>query len=111
MNLAPEMNLALFGFWLLNACPLLSDETDESREWTVLLLVDGASTRVSISCGYRAEVWVSTEMWNQIIPDATALISKQKPLKAVLHLIQRSEKLFETAWQHAKQQLQSNSTR
>ncbi len=47
VSLDSKVNLSVFGFWLMNVCPLLNDETEEDREWTVLLVVDGNSGRVA----------------------------------------------------------------
>ena len=108
VTLNPEVNLSVFGFWLLNVCPLMPGETVEDREWTVLLLVDGNSGRAAVTTGYRAEVWLSEEMWDNALAETVHPFLSGQPDKAVVMFLRRAQDFFEKAWQRSQKQLQSH---
>jgi hypothetical protein len=58
VDLPPANRLRLFGFWLLNACPLAPDETPDDRQWTVILVINKANNRAVVVPGYAAEPWL-----------------------------------------------------
>lgn len=111
VTLGPEINLSVFGFWLMNVCPLMPGETPEDREWTVLLLVDGNSGGAAVASGYRAEVWLSDEMWDKALAETTDPFMRGQPDKAVVLFLKKTQKLFEAAWQRAQKQLQPHQTK
>ncbi len=65
VSLPPDTQLPLFGFWLLNACPLHEKETSEERAWTVLLLIDFASGKAAVIPGYAAESCLADDDWQK----------------------------------------------
>lgn len=105
VTLGPGVNLSVFGFWLMNVCPLMAGETPEDREWTVLLLVDGNSGRAAVTTGYSAEVWLSDEMWDKALAETTDPFLRGQPEKAVVLFLQKVQALLEVAWQRAQKQL------
>lgn len=107
--LGGEISLPLFGFWLLNASPLAAEETEKERSWTVLLLVDADTRRASITAGYRAEVWLSDDMWERALTETKEPFRAGKPGVAVSVLLQTSQTLFEKAWHRSRKQLSPQS--
>ncbi len=90
----------------MNVCPLMSGESAEDRESTVLLLVDGNSGRASVTSGYRAEVWLSDEMWDAALAETVNPFLRGQPDKAVIVFLKTAQTFFEKAWQRARKQLQ-----
>lgn len=109
--LGAEMSLPLFGFWLLNASPLADEETDDDRNWTVLLLVDAETRRASVTLGYRAEVWLSDDMWEKALAETKEPFRMGKPGLAVSAFLKASLLLFEKAWHRSRIQLSPQSQR
>lgn len=105
--LEPKIQLPLFGFWLMNVCPLAAGETAEDREWTVLLVIDTNSGRAAVTTGYRAEVWLSDEMWERALVEMVAPFSDGKPDQAVENFLKKARELFDHAWKRSKKQLQT----
>ncbi len=100
-----EISLPLFGFWLLNASPLAEEETADDRSWTVLLLVDAETRRASVTAGYRAEVWLSDDMWERALSESKEHFRAGNPGFAVSEFLKASRALFEKAWHRSRKQL------
>ncbi|MEP2775234.1 MAG: hypothetical protein ABJQ29_01950 [Luteolibacter sp.] len=107
--LGAEISLPVFGFWLLNVCPLAEGETAEDREWTVLLLVDGKTGNASVTTGYRAEVWLSDEMWNRALAAVSNSMRQGDTLQAVTNFLKTTRVMLEKAWKRSQQQLKQDS--
>jgi len=103
--LGGQVSLPLFGFWLVNACPLMEGETEEDRGWTVLLLVDSETWNTSVTTGYRAEAWLSDDMWDKALAGTKKPLFRGKRALAVCHFLQISQGLFEKAWIRSRKQL------
>ncbi|QTN32118.1 hypothetical protein HZ994_07175 [Akkermansiaceae bacterium] len=101
------VSLPLFGFWLMNASPLLPGETGEDREWTILLLIDSNSGRASVTAGYRAEVWLSDEMWDTALAETAEPLRRGHAGKAVVSFLRKARVLLEAAWKRSQKQLTS----
>lgn len=111
VSLEPEVNLSVFGFWLMNVCPLELGETEEDREWTILLLVDGKSCSATVTPGYRAELWLSDEMWDRILAESVSLLVSGQPVEAVSVFLNRTRKLMDDAWERTRRQLQPRQSK
>jgi hypothetical protein len=109
--LGREISMPLFGFWLMNVCPLMDGESAEDREWTVLLLVEANALRASVTTGYRAEVWLSDEMWDKALAETTDHFRRGNPGLAVAEFLKSSQVLFEKAWNRSRKQLSPQSGR
>lgn len=109
--LGGEINLPLFGFWLLNASPLAEEETADDRSWTVLLLVDADKRHACVTAGYRAEVWLSDDMWERLLAESKVLFRAGNSGSAVSVLLKSSLALFEKAWHRSRKQLSPQSQR
>jgi len=103
--LGSEVNLPLFGFWLMNASPLMQGESEEDREWAILLLVDTNSGRASVTTGYRAEVWLSDDMWGAALAEIAEPFRNGLPDKAVVFFLRKARGLFESAWKRSNKHL------
>ncbi|MBC7980248.1 MAG: zinc ribbon domain-containing protein [Armatimonadetes bacterium] len=102
--LPPETGQPVFGFWLMNVCPLLAEESPEDREWTILLLIDTNNGRASVTAGYRAEVWLTDEMWNQSLVATAETFHAGHTGKAVVQFLNHAGRLLEEAWKRAQKQ-------
>lgn len=111
VTLDPDVNLSVFGFWLMNVCPLMPGETPEDREWTILLLIDGNSGRASVTTGYAAEVWLSDETWDRALGEMVRPFLSGQPEKAVVLFLQKTQSFFESAWKRSQKQLQHSSAK
>lgn len=104
--LPPETSLPLFGFWLMNVCPVGPEETAEDREWTVLLVIDTGARRASVTTGYRAEPWLSDEMWTMALGRMSGPFREGRAADAVTAFLEASGKQLENACQRARKQLE-----
>ncbi|MDP4626091.1 MAG: hypothetical protein NWT08_13250 [Akkermansiaceae bacterium] len=107
--LGAEVSLPVFGFWLMNVCPLNTGETEEDREWTVLLLVDGKTGNTSVTTGYRAEVWLSDENWVPALAEASSAMRQGDTLQAVTNFLKTAKASFEKAWKRSQAQLKQEA--
>jgi hypothetical protein len=103
--LGKEVSQPLFGFWLLNASPLAEGETEEDRTWTVLLIVDSEKQTASVTPGYRAEPWLSDDMWEGSLNETKVHFRNGKPGLAVAAFLDSARTFFEKAWDRAQIQL------
>ncbi len=102
--LEPGTSLPLFGFWMVNASPLIPGESPEDREWSVLLLIDSNSGSAAVTPGYQAEVWLSDEMWNDALAEIPASLRRGQPDKAVVFFLRKARRHFESAWKRSLKQ-------
>lgn len=98
VHLPPENRIRLFGFWLMNASPLLPEESPEDRAWTVLLVINTASDRVAIIPGYSAEPWLPDDRWQRAMESMKFHWRDGRHGKAVCALLESAGKLLETNW-------------
>lgn len=103
--LGDEVSLPLFGFWLLNVSPLSEGETVDERSWTVLLVVDAQTRRASVTAGYRAEVWLSDDMWEKALAETKEPFRRGDQGLAITSFLKASHALFEKAWYRSRKQL------
>jgi len=96
--LPPESNLSIFGFWLLNACPLHSKETAEDRASTVLLLINAGTGQVSAVRGYAAESCLSDDDWKAILETMAEPWRTGDPVEAVIRFFKITHIHLERAW-------------
>lgn len=98
VRLPDKTALPAFGFWLLNACPLLEKETTEDRAWTVLLLIDIESGQAAAIPGYAAENCLTDSEW------ASALVAMAVPwaagetATAVVEFFENCHSLLDASW-------------
>lgn len=96
--LPPESNLSLFGFWLLNVCPLHGRETEENRASTVLLLINAGTGQVSAVRGYAVESCLSDDGWKAILETMAGPWRTGDPVEAVIRFFKNSGVHLERAW-------------
>lgn len=60
--LPADVNLRLFGFWLLNSARP-PEKDPGTPAWTVLLVVDTANQSASVTAGYAVEAFVADDSW------------------------------------------------
>lgn len=97
VGLDPAVDLSVFGFWLFNAAPLVAEETEEERAWTVLLVIDPAGGRSAVIPGYAAEPWLTDDEWNDALRAMDRLWLKGRTAEGVIAFIETSGKAFERA--------------
>jgi len=56
-----------FGFWLMNASPVNDPQEAQLRPWTILLVIDEANGRASVTPGYAIEPFLDDEDWISLI--------------------------------------------
>lgn len=96
--LPPESSLSLFGFWMLNACPLLDEETLENRASTVLLLINADSGQVAAVPGYAVESYLSDDTWKLILASMAEPWRSGKPSEAIVRFFTSTRSHLESAW-------------
>jgi hypothetical protein len=98
VTLPPETRLPVFGFWLLNMCPLDSAETREDRASTVLLLINAASGQVSAIPGYAVESYLSDDTWKLILQEMAESWQRGKSCEAIVRFFTATLNQLEIAW-------------
>lgn len=98
VGLPLETSLPAFGFWLLNACPLLEHETAVERSWTVLLLLNADSGQVAAIPGYAAEPFLADTEWKSILATMAAPWQVGKPGEAVVNFFKSTRSHLDRAW-------------
>lgn len=96
--LPPGTNLSIFGFWLLNACPLLSGESEGDRASTVLLLINAGTGQVSAVRGYAAESCLSDDGWKAILETMAEPWRAGDPAGAVIRFFKNTRVQLDRAW-------------
>lgn len=96
--LPPATRLPVFGFWLLNVCPLYIQETPEDRSWTVLLLINARTGAVAVVPGYSAERWLSDEDWTKVLWSMAAGWKGGDSVEAVLRFFETATTFLGHSW-------------
>jgi hypothetical protein len=96
--LPAETNLSVFGFWLLNVCPLHGKETAEDRAATVLLLISAGTGQVAAIPGYAVESVLSDDGWKAILATMAAPWRDGQPVEAVIRFFKNTRIHLERAW-------------
>lgn len=109
VTLPPETNLSLFGFWMMNVCPLAPEETAEDREWTVLFVVNAETGHASVTTGYSAEVWLADDMWDHALAETVEPFRRNRPDQAIVSFLNVAREHFERAWKRSRKQLAKSS--
>jgi hypothetical protein len=98
VSLPVETSLPLFGFWLLNACPLHELESAEQRAWTVLLLVNANTEKAAVTAGYAAEPCMSNDEWKAVLADMVQPWNAGNPAAAIRGFFKSSQRHLERNW-------------
>jgi hypothetical protein len=96
--LPPGTSLPLFGFWMLNACPLYAGETAQERAWAVLLLIDARGSRAAVIPGYSAEAWLGDADWVEALSAMSVSWKAGHAGGAVLRFFETSARLLNRSW-------------
>ncbi len=96
--LPTETNLSVFGFWLLNVCPLHGAETTEDRTATVLLLINAGTGQVAAVPGYAVESVLSNDGWKVILATMAGPWRAGQPVEAVIRFFRTTRIHLERAW-------------
>lgn len=96
--LPPGTSLPLFGFWMLNACPLYAGETEQERAWAVLLLIDAATGCAAVIPGYSAEPWLGDADWTAALSAMSVSWQAGDAGGAVLRFFETSARLLNRSW-------------
>ena len=96
--LPSETNLSVFGFWLLNVCPLDAGETREERAWVVLLLINSRTGQATVVPGYSVEHWLCDRDWMEALETMCPAWVSGKPAAAVLRFFKTSAGLLDRVW-------------
>lgn len=102
VDLPPVHRLRLFGFWLLNACPLAPNETLDDRQWTVILVINKADNRAVVVPGYVAEPWLPDDQLQRAMEFMTPHWREAKFGKAVCAFLKATGKLLESTCQRVE---------
>ncbi len=95
-----EINLSVFGFWLLNVCPLHGKETAEDRAATVLLLISAGTGQVAAVPGYAVESVLSDDGWKAILATMAEPWRDGQPVESVIRFFKNTHSHLERAWKN-----------
>jgi hypothetical protein len=98
VTFSPEVSLPLYGFWRINTAPLAKHETHDHRSWSVLLVIDAASARASVTCGYRIGHWVGDSQWQSALEGTRSVWAQKGSSAAVIDFLKQASVLVRKAW-------------
>lgn len=98
VELSKQTSLPLFGFWLLNTCPLDDGESMDDRAWTILLLINAGTGQAAVIPGYAAEPFLSDDEWKSILVTMADSWSAGKPADAIVRFFTASRSRLDEAW-------------
>lgn len=96
--LSPETRLPVFGFWLLNVCPLGEMEAADDRASTILLLINADSGQAAVIPGYAAESCLSDDVWKAILTSMAGPWRDGNPAEAIIQFFVNTRSQLERAW-------------
>ncbi|MBC8127378.1 MAG: zinc ribbon domain-containing protein, partial [Gloeobacteraceae cyanobacterium ES-bin-144] len=96
--LPAETILPVFGFWLLNACPLNDSESAGDRSWTVLLLINAHTGMATVIPGYSAEHWLSEDDWLKALNSMASGWKAGETAKSVSRFFTSCGALLDRSW-------------
>jgi hypothetical protein len=96
--LPPETRLAVFGFWMLNACPLDENETPEARAATIFLLINADSGQAAVIPGYAAESCLSDDGWKEVLASMAGPWRAGAPAEAIVRFFKSTRSRLELVW-------------
>ena len=93
-----ETRLPVFGFWLLNVCPLDEKETPDDRASTILLLINADSGQAAVIPGYAAESCLSDDDWKDVLSTMAGPWRAGDPAEAIIRFFTSTRSRLERAW-------------
>ncbi len=87
VDLEEETDPREFGFWMLNASPVSGPDEEKLRPWTILLVIDNANGRASITSGYAIEPFLNEEGWAALLLQERQFFSSRNYGAAVLKFV------------------------
>lgn len=99
VDLLPGTDLSVFGFWLLNVCPLYRHEKAEDRAGTLLLLINSGTGEVAAVPGYAVEHVLSDDQWRTILVTMKDPWRAGRPVEAVIQFFKSTRRELESAWE------------
>lgn len=103
VHLDPGVRTAEFGFWMMNACPAESSEDAIRRLHGLLLLVDTANHRLSLTLGYRLEQCLEPAGVNRDLDSLSAAWAGLPPGQALLDWVATTRVRLREAWARPRQ--------
>lgn len=94
LELPEHVDLREFGYWLFNASPVEDSVEVGKRPWTILLLLDHALGRVSVTSGYAIEPFVRDDQWVNCLRIEREYFVKRDYRKAGLRFVSGAERIL-----------------
>ena len=98
VELPEKTNLRLYGFWMLNVCPLRANEAETDRLWTVLLLINVTTLKAAAIPAYAAEPWLGNDQWDKALASMAASWKAGSRGQAVADFLASATTQFESSW-------------
>jgi hypothetical protein len=91
IDLIEEADPREFGFWLLNASPVDDPQKSKLRPWTILLVIDDANGRASVTPGYAIEPFLNDEAWISLFRSESQYFFLRDYLAAITRFLEGAE--------------------
>ena len=105
VDLAAETDPREFGFWLMNASPVRSAVEERLRPWSVLLLIDHAHARASVTPGYAIEPFIDEGSWTSLLQLESRYFSAGDYGSAILRFVKGAEVVLSEAAERAQSKM------
>jgi hypothetical protein len=106
-DLAPELDLRLFAFWLLNVMPVPEGNDPKRREWLFLLVVR-PDFEMALAAGYSAEVWISESDWAELLKKCRRRAQAGAPVAALEGFLDEASLQLEAKWKRLYERRRSS---
>jgi hypothetical protein len=111
LELPEHVDLREFGYWLFNASPVENRAEADKRPWTILLLLDHALGRVSVTSGYAIEPFVSDDQWVNFLRLEREYFFKRDYREAGLRFVASAEKILREGANRAEMKMRGKMKR
>jgi hypothetical protein len=111
VDLAEATDPREFGFWMMNASPVRGPVEERLRPWSVLLLVDHAYCRVSVTAGYAIEPFLDEEEWRSLLRLEERYFREGDYGSAILRFVKGSAHVLREAEKRVRRELSGRRRR
>jgi len=105
LSLEPGTDAREFGYWLLNASPVETEEDEKRRRNTILLVIDVANHQASVTLGYEIEPFLGDSSIRQCLEGTAEQMAQGDFTEAVIRFIDSVHITLDHAYEGAQQKL------
>ncbi len=86
-----------FGYWIFNACRPVSDEEEQRRYFSLLLVIDRGNSSISVTLGYRLEVFLEDHALKKILSSSRKHFLAERYGRGVVNFVDQLSMVMRAA--------------